>query len=154
MSIRKAIAKDVPEIQALINYYADKDMMLPRSLNEIYENIRDFWIEEENNAIIGCAALHVIWEDLAEVKSLTVKEGFLKRGIGKNLLDRCINDAMALGIKKVFALTYVPEYFRKFGFKEIPKEKLPHKIWSECIRCPKFPDCGEVALLYKIAQGN
>lgn len=151
MTIRKAVIKDTEEIQALINYYADKDKMLPRSLNEIYENIRDFWIEEENGSIIGCAALHVIWDDLAEVKSLAVKDGFTKHGIGKRLLNKCINDAKALGVKRVFALTYVPDYFKKFGFNEIPKEKLPHKIWSECIKCPKFPNCGEIAVLYEIA---
>lgn len=151
MTIRKATIKDTAEIQALINYYADKDMMLPRSLNEIYENIRDFWVKEENGAIIGCAALHIAWENLAEVKSLAVKEEFIKKGIGESLLNKCIDDAKVLWVKRVFALTYVPDYFKKFGFKEIPKEELPHKIWSECIKCPKFPDCGEVALLYEVA---
>lgn len=155
MTLRRATVKDIPEIQALINYYAGKDKMLPRSLNELYENIRDFWVKEEEGVIIGCAALHVIWEDLAEVKSLAIKEGFTKHGIGKSLLDKCIGDARALGIKQVFALTYVPDYFKKFGFKEILKEKLPHKIWSECIRCPKFPGCSEIALLYKVeSRGN
>ena len=151
MTLRKATVKDTAEIQTLINYYADKDKMLPRSLNELYENIRDFWVEEKNGAIIGCAALHVAWEDLAEIKSLAVKEEFLRRGVGKALVDKCVKDASGLGIKKVFVLTYVPEYFKKFGFKEISKEKLPHKIWSECIRCPKFPNCGEIALLYEVA---
>lgn len=150
MTIRKATIKDTAEIQNLINYYADKDKMLPRALNEIYENIRDFWVEEKNGDIIGCVALHIAWEDLAEVKSLAVKEEFSKHGIGKNLLNKCIDDAKILGVKRVFALTYVPDYFRKFGFKDVAKEKLPHKIWSECIKCPKFPDCGEVALLYEV----
>lgn len=150
MQIRKAKVGDAVDIQGIVNYYADKDKMLPRSLNELYENIRDFWVVEGNGGIIGCVALHVTWEDLAEIKSLAVKEEYKKRGIGKNLLKECIDDAKRLGIKKVFALSYMPEYFKKFGFKEIPKEKLPHKIWSECIRCPKFPDCGEIALLYEL----
>lgn len=151
MTIRKATIRDTAEIQALINYYADKDKMLPRSLNEIYENIRDFWVSEKDGSIIACAALHVIWDDLAEVKSLAVKDGFKKHGIGRRLLNKCIDDAKALGVNRVFALTYVPDYFKRFGFNEIPKEKLPHKIWSECIKCPKFPDCGEIALLYEVA---
>jgi len=153
MQIRKANVNDAVSIQSIVNYYADKDKMLPRSFNEIYENIRDFWVCEGNGGIVGCVALHVTWEDLAEVKSLAVKEEFNRRGIGKNLLNECVEDAKKLVIKKVFALTYMPEYFKKFGFKEIPKEKLPHKIWSECIRCPKFPDCGEIALLYEIEVG-
>lgn len=153
MQIRKAMVSDAFEIQGLINYYADMDKMLPRSLNEIYENIRDFWVCVSNGGIVGCVALHITWEDLAEVKSLAVKEEFKKRGIGKNLLSECIKDAKKIGIKKIFALTYMPEYFRKYGFKEIPKEKLPHKIWGECIRCPKFPDCGEIALLYELEAG-
>lgn len=153
MQIRKATVNDAVDIQSIVNYYADKDKMLPRSLNEIYENIRDFWVCEGNGGTIGCVALHVTWEDLAEVKSLAVKEEYKKRGIGKNLLNECIQDAKKLGVKKIFALSYMPEYFKKFGFKEVPKEKLPHKIWSECIRCPKFPDCGEIALLYELEAG-
>lgn len=150
MQIRKARISDAAEIQDLVNYYAEKDKMLPRSLNEIYENIRDYWVSLGNGGIAGCVALHITWEDLAEVKSLAVKEEYKKRGIGKSLLNECIEDAKKLGIKKVFALSYMPEYFKRFGFNEVPKEKLPHKIWGECIRCPKFPDCGEVALLYEL----
>lgn len=150
MQIRKARISDAAEIQDLVNYYAEKDKMLPRSLNEIYENIRDYWVFLGNGGIAGCVALHITWEDLAEVKSLAVKEEYKKRGIGKSLLNECIEDAKKLGIKKVFALSYMPEYFKRFGFNEVPKEKLPHKIWGECIRCPKFPDCGEVALLYEL----
>jgi len=151
MTIRRARVFDVLEIQSLIKYYADTDKMLPRSLNELYENIRDFWIEEENGVIIGCVALHVIWDNLAEIKSLAVKEKHAKKHIGKQLIDKCIEDAKILGVGKVFALTYIPKYFKKYGFKEIPKEELPHKIWSECIKCTKFPDCGEIALLYDVA---
>lgn len=152
MSIRKATVNDVVNIQSIVNFYADKDIMLPRSLNEIYENLRDFWVYEDNGAVVGCVALHVTWEDLAEVKSLAVKEEYNKKGIGKKLLQECIDDAKKIGIKKIFALTYVPDFFKKIGFREISKEKLPHKIWSECIKCPKFPDCGEIALLYKVEQ--
>jgi len=156
MHIRKAKINDAVNIQSLVNFYAEKDTMLPRALSEIYENIRDFWVVEENGAVIGCAALHIAWEDLAEIKSLAVKEEFAKRGVGKMMMNECMEDAKKLGVKKIFALSYVPEYFKKYGFKQIKKEKLPHKIWNECIRCPKFPDCGEIALLYEINghQGN
>jgi amino-acid N-acetyltransferase len=154
MIIRKAKINDAVNIQNIVNYYADKDKMLPRSLNEIYENVRDFWVCEDNGSIVGCIALHVTWEDLAEIKSLAVKEEYTKRGIGRDLMNQCTEDAKKLGVKKVFALSYVPEYFKKFGFKEVAKEKLPHKIWNECIKCPKFPNCGEVALLYNIKNGN
>lgn len=162
MHIRKAVISDAVNIQGIVNYYADKDKMLPRSLNEIYENIRDFWVYEPgpskegrgegNGGIAGCVALHITWEDLAEIKSLAVKEEYKKRGIGKTLLTECIEDAKRLGVKKVFALSYMPEYFKKFGFKEVPKEQLPHKIWGECIKCPKFPNCGEISLLYEVRE--
>ena len=150
MDIRKAKVGDVLAIQSLIKCYSDTDKMLPRSLNELYENIRDFWLMEEQGVVTGCVALHIIWEDLAELKSLAVKEEFTKKQVGKTLVEKCIEDAKILGVSKVFSLTYIPKYFKKFGFKEIPKEDLPHKIWSECIRCPKFPDCGEIALLYNV----
>ncbi len=151
MTIRKARIKDSIHIQNLIHQYADQGKMLPRAINEIYENIRDFWIKEDKGEIVGCVAFHVIWEDLGEVKSLAVSEKYAKKGTGKLLLEKCIADARELGVEKIFSLTYIPDYFKKFGFKEIPKDKLPHKIWSECIRCPKFPDCGEVALLYEVS---
>lgn len=151
MRIRKASISDAGNIQGLINFYADQDKMLPRSLNEIYENIRDFWVCDGNGGIAGCVALHITWEDLAEIKSLAVKEEYKMKGIGKSLLAECIEDGKKLGVKKVFALSYMPDFFKKFGFKEVPKEKLPHKIWGECIKCPKFPNCGEISLMYEMA---
>ena len=148
--IRKAAIKDIKEIQALINYFAKQDLMLPRSLNELYENIRDFWVAEENNKIAGCSALHVSWDDLSEIKSLAVQKNRQKKGIGRELVEACLDEAKELGAKKVFVLTYKPEYFKRFGFKRISHEGLPHKIWAECINCCKFPDCQEKAMLKKI----
>ncbi|MFH1478159.1 MAG: N-acetyltransferase [Candidatus Omnitrophota bacterium] len=145
--IRKATLKDVKGILDLINFYAKKDLMLPRSMNEIYENIRDFFIYEENGVILGCAALHVTWDDLAEVKSLAVDETKKKHKIGTKLIEAIFEDAKKLNIKRVFALTYVPDFFKKLGFKRIEHAELPHKIWSECIKCVKFPDCQETALV-------
>lgn len=134
-------------MQALINGFARQDIMLARSLNELYENIRDFWVKADKGKVIGCAALHISWDNLAEIKSVAVAQKFHKKGIGKELIAACLDEALQLGIKKVFMLTYKPKYFKRFGFKKIAHSSLPHKIWAECIHCPKFPDCKETALL-------
>ncbi|HAZ09578.1 MAG: GNAT family N-acetyltransferase [Omnitrophica bacterium GWA2_41_15] len=148
--IRKATIDDIKDIQELINFYAKEDRMLPRSLNELYENIRDFFVYEEAGKILGCCALHIAWESLAEVKSLAVDESKQKKGIGSMLVKQAMEDAKKLKVKKVFALTYVPIFFEKLGFKRIEHAELPHKIWSECIKCVKFPDCAENALALDI----
>jgi amino-acid N-acetyltransferase len=122
--------------------------MLPRSLSSIYENLRDYFVcENEEGEVIGSAAIHIMWEDLAEVRSLAVREGQMGRGIGTKLVEACISEAIVLGITRVFALTYRPDFFRRLGFREVDKSELPHKIWSDCLKCAKFPDCDEVALV-------
>ncbi len=148
--IRKADVNDVKKIQKLINYYAKRDRMLPRSLNELYENIRDFFVYSEGKNIYGCCALHIDWEDLSEIKSLAVAKSKAGKGVGKKLLENCLNEAKALKIKKVFALTYIPDFFEKFGFKIVDKGELPHKIWSECIKCVYFPGCKEIAMMKEL----
>ena len=148
--IRKAKIKDIKQIQELINYFAKQNVMLLRSLNELYENIRDFWVIEEKKKVIGCAAMHISWDDLAEIKSLAVVRKYQNKGIGRELVAACLEEAGLLGVKKVFVLTYKPKFFMKFGFKRIAHSSLPHKIWAECINCPKFPNCQEVALLKKL----
>jgi len=145
--IRKAKISDIKELHKLINFYAERGEMLPRSLNELYENIRDFLVFEEKGEILGCCALHVSWEDLGEIKSLAVKPAHTGKGIGRKLVEECLEETNELGIKKVFALTFRPDYFERRGFKKIEKNELPHKIWSECINCAKFPNCEEVAML-------
>ena len=145
--IRKARIEDIKEIQKLVNSFAKQDLMLPRSLNELYENIRDFWVIEDRNKIAGCAALHISWDDLAEIKSVAVAKNKQKKGLGKELVFSCLNEAKDLGAKKIFVLTYKPEFFKKFGFKRVKTSELPHKIWAECINCCKFPSCQEIALL-------
>ncbi len=145
--IRKAHLDDIKVIQHIINFYAKQDRMLPRPLNELYENIRDFFVYEEEGRILGCSALHIAWEDLAEVKSLAVEEAEQNKGIGSQLLSACLEEAKRLKAKRVFVLTYIPDFFKKFGFREIEHSELPHKIWNECIRCVKFPDCDENALV-------
>ncbi len=146
--IRKAKIEDIPEIHKLINEFAEKGLLLPRSLSDLYENIRDFYILVIDRKVVGTSALHIIWEDLGEVRSVIVKDEYRGRGYGKKLVDTCLREAKFLGLKRVLALTYIPEYFKKLGFVEIDKRTLPFKVWSDCVKCPKFPDCGEVALLY------
>jgi len=145
--IRKAKIKDIKQIQDLIAGFAKKDIMLPRSLNELYENIRDFWVFDDKGKISGCCALHISWDDLAEVKSLAVVKNKQGKGIGRDLVLACLAEAEVMGSKKVFALTYKPDFFKKLGFKRIKHDALPHKIWAECINCCKFPNCQEIALL-------
>ncbi len=145
--IRKAKIQDVKQIQNLINAFAKQDLMLPRSLNEIYENLRDFWAAEKSGKIIGCAALHISWDDLAEIKSLAVEKDSQKKGLGRQLISTCLVEAKQLGAKRIFVLTYKPDYFRSFGFRKVKHSSLPHKVWAECINCPKFPNCQEIALL-------
>ena len=146
--IRKARFSDIEEIQRLINRYAEEGALLPRSLNELYENIRDFFVWKERGKLLGCCALHISWENLAEIKSLAVSRKVRKKGIGNRLLQSALSEAKDLGIKRVFALTNQEKFFKRNGFKKIKKEKLPHKIWGECIKCPKFPDCDEVAMIF------
>lgn len=146
MKLRQAKTCDVKAMHALINYYAGKEEMLPRSLNDIYENIQEYLVVEHAKKIIGCCALHVSWEDLAEIKSLAIDPKHRKRGLGSKLVAECHKRAKALGVYRTFALTFKPEFFRKLGYKLIKRDDLPHKVWGECVRCPKFPDCGEVPL--------
>lgn len=148
--IRKTNISDIKHIHKFVNEFAKKEEMLPRALNDLYENVRDFFVFEENGVINGTCALHVLWEDLAEIRSLAIKKEYQRFGIGKSLVKRCLRDAKDLGIKRVFALTYQPEFFKKLGFIEIDKAKLPHKIWGDCLKCPKFPECDEHAVIIEV----
>lgn len=148
IKIEKACIKDASQMHRLINYFADRDEMLARPLSEIYENIRDYFVVREGDKVIACVALHVMWEDLAEIKSLAVAEGSQKRGVGSQLVMACLKEAKGLGLSTIFCLTYKPAFFERAGFSQIDKMELPHKVWTECFRCPKFPNCDEVALIY------
>ncbi len=150
MKIQKARIADVPEMHKLINGFADSAQMLPRALSEIYENLRDFYVASEESRLLGCVALHISWSDLAEVRSLAVSKDMHKSGIGSKLVKACIDEARMLGLERVFCLTYSPAFFEKTGFKQADKSLLPRKIWNECYRCPKFPNCDEVALVYDL----
>ncbi|MEK6672860.1 MAG: N-acetyltransferase [Nitrospirota bacterium] len=154
MRTRKAKIADVKAIHKLVNEFGKKGEMLPRSLNDLYENIRDIVVCENKDDIIGVCALHIMWEDLAEVRTLAVRLDAQGTGLGKRLVKACIDEARKLGIKKVFALTYHPDFFKKAGFEEIDKTKLPQKIWGECLRCPKFPECDETAVIMDLTPSK
>jgi amino-acid N-acetyltransferase len=142
MNVRPAKVQDAKAINALINEYAEQDLMLFRSLADIYENLRSFRVAELDGRIVGCCALHIIWSDLAEIKSLAVDHSKKGTGIGKALAH-----AKDLGLPRVFALTLEPAFFEKLGFAKVNRDDLPMKVWSDCARCPKQNNCDEIALI-------
>ena len=148
--IRKAKLEDVKEIQRLIKQYSTRGDILPRSLSELYDHLRDFFVFIRNRKVVGICALHICWDDLAELRSLAVQEEVRNKGIGTSLVKACLKESKGLGAKKVFALTYQPEFFERMGFKKVDKNVLPHKIWTDCLKCVKFPDCDEMALVKEI----
>jgi amino-acid N-acetyltransferase len=150
--IRKATMRDVKPIQKLLEHYAQKGLLLPRSLSELYGYLRDYYvfIPDGQEELRGVCALHLCWEDLAEIKSLAVDESYAGQGIGTHLVEACISEAITLGLYKIFALTYRVDFFNRFGFKEVDKNLLPHKIWSDCLKCVKFPECDEIAVLLEV----
>jgi amino-acid N-acetyltransferase len=150
MKLRRAIIADVPHIQSLINHYADQGLMLPRSLNSLYGGIREFIIAEKEGAIAGVGALHVVWHDLAEIRSLAIAPDYANNGLGSRIVNALVEEARCLGIPKVFTLTYQAGFFAKCGFQEISKEELPNKVWKDCLDCVKFPNCDETALLKNV----
>jgi amino-acid N-acetyltransferase len=148
--IRKARIADVKRIQQLVNRFAEQGQMLPRSLNELYEHLRDFSVHEQDGGIDGVCALHVSWDGIAEVRSLAVAPECGRRGIGSALVRRCLEEASELGAERVFVLTYQAEFFRRLGFGQVDKKELPHKVWTDCLNCVKFPDCDETAMVLRL----
>ncbi|MGA2914473.1 MAG: N-acetyltransferase [Sedimentisphaerales bacterium] len=146
MNIRNATVKDVEAIYSLISQYAQLDKMLFRSKAYIFDNLQMFSVAEVDGKVVGCCALAVIWSDLAELKSLAVAEDYQKKGIGKALVDKVLQQAKTLGVEKVFALTLEPAFFEKYGFSIVDKKTLPMKVWSDCARCPKQENCDETAV--------
>ena len=155
MKVEKAKIGDVQKMHELVNKFASRNEMLARALSEIYENLRDYFvIRNSANEVIACVALHISWADLAEIKSLAVSEDQQDKGLGAILVNACIDEAKTLDIPTIFCLTYKPGFFEKYGFRQVDKMELPKKVWSECFRCPKFPDCDEVALVYNFGQNK
>ncbi len=151
--LRKARIGDVRTIHRLINLSSGKGEMLPRSLMDIYGSLRDFFVfqEEGNDAIIGICAMSIVWENLAEIRSLYVDEGHRKEGIGRKLVEACISEAITLQLFRIFTLTYKRDFFQRLGFKDVPRSTLPEKIWSDCFRCSKYPDfCDEAAMILEL----
>ncbi|MFH1403803.1 MAG: N-acetyltransferase [Candidatus Altiarchaeota archaeon] len=149
--ISKASVTDVDQMKTLIDFHASKGLMLPRSMSYLYENIRDYFVFRSGELVIGCCAIHISWKDIAEIKSLAVDPRHVNKGVGKALLQACVEEAKKLGIPVLFTLTMEPEFFKKLGFKTVSKEKLPMKIWGECMHCSKYPECDEEALVFKVS---
>lgn len=151
--IRKACMEDVKPVYGLLKHFSEKGLLLGRSLSSLFDQLRDYQVGEirldEEARVIGVCALHICWENLAEIRSLAIAEEYQGRGIGSRLIDACLAEAGRFGINRVFTLTYQPGFFRRLGFREIDKNDLPHKVWSDCIHCPKFPDCNEEALIWE-----
>jgi amino-acid N-acetyltransferase len=150
MRVEKAKITDVPNMHKLINFFADRGEMLPRPLSEIYEGIRDYFVMRDDGLLVGCAALHVNWSDLAEIRSVAVAEDHQRKGVGLRLIRACLKEAIELGLPTVFCLTYKPGFFEKLEFSKVDKMELPQKVWNECYRCAKFPTCDEVAMLCRL----
>jgi len=150
LKVRKAKISDLKQVHSLINDFARREQMIPRSLNELYETLRDFVICEADGDVRGVCSLHIMWEDLAEIRSLAVDARYHNMGIGKGLVKQCLKEARTLGLKRIFALTYHPEFFRKLGFRHIDKSSLPQKIWGDCLRCHRFPECDEHAVIINL----
>ncbi len=146
--IRKATIRDVKSIYNILKTYADAGQLLPRAISELYDHLRDFNVyEAEDGRVIAACALHICWEDLVEIRSLAVVEEYQRRGIGSQLIEAAFEDAKSLEVNRIFTLTYQQNFFERHGFRVIDKSTLPQKIWAECIRCVKFPDCDETAML-------
>lgn len=151
--IRKAVVADVQAIHKMLGHYGEQGLLLPRPLSELYDHLRDFFVLTERgneSKVLGVCALGVCWEDLAEIRSLAVIEDLQGKGYGSQLVRKCLGEAKSLGIKRVFTLTYTEQFFSKMGFRREEKSVLPHKVWADCLKCAKFPDCDETAMVIEL----
>ncbi|MBN1579632.1 MAG: N-acetyltransferase [Anaerolineae bacterium] len=147
MIVHRATLGDVEEMHRLINYFASKELMLPKSRNSLYQHIRDFFVIKKDDTFAGCGALHVLWSDLGEIRSLAVDERYQGNGVGRKIVKALLRDAADLRLPRVFALTYQEAFFERLGFVQVEKETMPRKVWGECMDCPKFPNCDEIAVV-------
>ena len=143
----RATVRDAEGIHRLVNYWAAQGQMLPRTLGETYENLRDFFVVREGDQVVGCGALHIVWADMAELKSLAVEDSAQSRGFGAAITRACVEEGRTLGLTGLFALTYRPGFFERLGWRQADVMTLPRKVWNECYRCPKFPGCDEIAMV-------
>ena len=148
--VRPAAIDDVPYIHHLLEIYAAQGNLLPRSMNELYRHLRDFFVVEVDGQLAGCGALEIFTESLGEVRSLVVDDAHKGQGLGRLLVLRIIDEARAIGLKRLMALTYVPTFFHKLGFATVPKDTLPEKVWSVCVKCYKFNHCDEIAVVKEL----
>lgn len=153
MEIRKALTRDAVQIHALVNNFARKEQMLPRTLLSVYENIRDFYVAAEGDRVLGCSGLHFTWGDMAEVRSLAVDETAGKKGLGRLLVEANIAEARVHQLVQVYAFTYVTGFFEKLGFRVVPHDSMPRKVWMDCVNCHKFNCCDEVAMVLDLVEG-
>ncbi len=153
--VRKALLSDAKAIHALLIPWSAKEVLLPRSLTQIYTHIREFFVlcresSGEAEQVLGCCALSIFWEDLAEIRSLVVHPEFCRLGYGRLLMNAVIAEARQFGLKRLFALTYQVVFFERIGFSEVAKDTLPQKVWSDCLNCPRFPNCNEIAVAMEL----
>lgn len=155
-TIRTARMADVRPIYALLQFFAGRNLLLGRSLSSLYDHLRDFKVAaaaDNDQQLLGVCSLHICWENLAEIRSLAVEESYQQTGVGRALVLACLEEARQIGIGRVFTLTYQPEFFKKLAFRPVDKNELPHKVWSDCINCPMFPDCNEESLIWEEPAG-
>jgi amino-acid N-acetyltransferase len=150
--IRKAKLQEVPEIWRMLHDFSDQDV-LPRAMADLYSQVREYFVyRQDHGPIIGVASLHIFWQDLGEIRSVAVLPDHQNAGIGSSLVKQCLEEAQYLGLKKVFALTTRPDFFKRLGFQKVPNDELPKIIWSECKDCFKYPDkCNEIPMLLELS---
>ena len=154
-TVRRATMDDVKDIHALLMENARKGLLLPRALIFLYGHVRNFLvIDDPRGGLAACCALAPVWEDLAEVCSLAVREDLRKQGLGRKIVMACVDDCRILHLKKVFSLTYQAAFFERIGFHEVDKGVLPQKIWADCVHCAKYPDCDETAMFLPFTVMN
>ncbi len=138
---------DVPAIHELINLHASEGVMLPRARSRLYDFLRDFVVCEEDGELIATGALHIVWENLGEIRSVATEQAYRGRGTATEIVEHLLSEAILLGLGRVLVLTFIPDFFRRFGFEPVDRSALPHKVWADCVHCPHFPDCGEVPMV-------
>jgi amino-acid N-acetyltransferase len=148
--LRKARVTDVAAMHATINHYAAAQLMLPKTHLQLYENLRDYTVAVEGEEVLGCGALHIYWEDLAEIRAVAVRPGITQKGVGTRLVEQLIAEGRSFGLQQLFVFTYVPAFFGRFGFIQVEHRTMPLKVYNECFHCPKFNTCDEIAMVLQL----